>query len=83
MSWVVQGYQKLGRQTVVEWVVLPEWISDQMIADGVGALEDVRSGVWPISDSFASRLEVISGNKFRRRKFLVRIEYFVEFVADD
>lgn len=82
MSWVVQGYQKFGRQKLVEWIVLPEWVSDQTIADGVGMPECVRSGAWPVSNSFASRLETISGSMFRRRRFLAKIEYFVEFVAD-
>ena len=84
MSWVVQGYRRFGRQTLAdEWAVLPEWVSDQMISEGLGVSEDVRSGAWPISDAFVSRLEVMTDKKFRRRKRLARREYFVEFVADD
>ena len=84
MTWVIQGYRRRGRSPLVEWIDLPEWIPDELVARGVGATGDVRSGAWPVSETLASDLEAAVGRKlFRRRRFIGNLDYFVEYAADN
>lgn len=69
---------------MVQWTELPEWVPDELIANGVGATDDLRSGIWPISEEFALALEAAVGREFiRRRRVFRRLDYYIEYVADD
>lgn len=84
MTWVIQGYRKRGKPTIVEWIELPDWIPDEVIGRGVGASEDVRSAVWPVSERLATDLEAKVGRKlFRRGRFFGGLDYYVEYVASE